>query len=351
MARSILFSPVLLAIIASTQFGLSQAESPRQTAPSPLTGLTSISESKSARQIAQEAFPSVVLLVMQDSNGQPTSLGSGFVLRDGIVATNHHVITGAASGYCRVVGKNMKYEVAGTVGIDETHDLAIVAVNGLKAPAMPVGDSSQVAVGDEVFAVGNPQGLEGTFSQGIISAVRRVDNETFFQLTAPISPGSSGGPILDSSGKTIGIAVATFTGGQNLNLAIPSSYLNALAERITPDVLPLSRQRVGTKERSIIDALGEPSSKGVVGEKFFWDGEFGYYSFSLRNQLREDVRNVEYLVVFLARDGKPVDLARHTLHEVIPGGLAKRVTGLVTGSVYRLSKRVEVRILDFRLAE
>jgi len=324
-----------------------------------------LAQSKSPRQIAQEAFPSVVLLVLQDSNGQPTSLGSGFVLRDGIVATNHHVITGAATGYCKVVGKNMKYEVAGTVGIDETHDLAMVAVNGLKAPRLPVGDSSQVAVGDEVFAVGNPQGLEGTFSQGIISAVRRVGGDTILQITAPISPGSSGGPILDTSGKTIGIAVATFTGGQNLNLAIPSSYLTALAAGVSTEVVPLSRHGVGTKERSIIGALGDPSVQGVIGEKFAWRYPGGLetsgdYSFSLRNQLREAVRDVECLVVFFDEDEKPIDVDRIRFSGVIPGGLAKRLTGNVDSSVRRLTPyvtaggghyNIEIRILDFRFAE
>ena len=341
MARSILLIPVLLAIIGSTQLGLSQSKSPRQ--------------------IAQEAFPSVVLLVMQDSNGQPTSLGSGFVLRDGIVATNHHVITGAPSGYCKVVGKNMKYEIAGTVGMDEAHDLAIVAVNGLKAPPMPIGDSSQVAVGDEVFAVGNPQGLEGTFSQGIISAVRRVGGDTILQITAPISPGSSGGPILNNSGKTIGVAVATFKGGQNLNLAIPSSYLTALFASVSAEVLPLSRQRAKTDARTMLGDLGEPSVQGVVGENFAWTGA-GYYSFSLRNQLKQSVRDVSCLVIFFDRNQKPIDVDSLQFPDVIPARLAKRLTGKVDESVQRLTAfvwdghyggdyHIEIRILDFRLAE
>ncbi len=319
-----------------------------------------LAQSKSPRQIAQEVFPSVVLLVMQDSSGQPTSLGSGFVLRDGIVATNHHVITGAASGYCRVVGKSMKYEIAGTIGIDDTHDLAIVAVNGLKAPPLAVADSSQVAVGDEVFAVGNPQGLEGTFSQGIISAVRRVGSDTILQITAPISPGSSGGPILNNSGKTIGIAVATFTGGQNLNLAIPSSYLTALFASVSAEVLPLSHQRARSETRSILGDLGDPSVEGVVGENFAWDGSIGYYSFSLRNQLRQSVRDVDCLVIFFDGNQKPIDVDRLQFPGVIPAGLAKRLKGNVDGSVQRLNSyvppggrryHIEIRILDFRLAD
>jgi S1-C subfamily serine protease len=130
----------------------------------PLSLQLGLCQPKSARQIAQEAFPSVALLVMQDSNGQPTSLGSGFVIRDNLVVTNRHVIGGASSGYGRLVGENRKYEIAGTVAVDAAHDLAILALHGLKAPALAIGDSNQTAAGDEVYAVGNPEGLEGTFS-------------------------------------------------------------------------------------------------------------------------------------------------------------------------------------------
>lgn len=219
---------------------------------------------KPARQIAQEAFPSVVLVEMQDDHGQPTSLGSGFVLRDGLVVTNRHVIAGAASGFVRLVDESAKYEIAGTVAVDDAHDLAIIAATRLKAPALPLGDSSQVAVGDEVYAIGNPQGLEGTFSQGIISAIRRSDGDTILQITAPTSQGSSGGPILNGSGEVIGIAVATFTGGQNLNLAIPVSCLTALTSGISGEVRPLSR--LSSSDQLIVAPKGAPETlKDLMG--------------------------------------------------------------------------------------
>jgi hypothetical protein len=85
-----------------------------------------------------------------------------------------------------------------------------------------------VQVGDPVYAVGNPQGLEGTFSQGIISSIRDAGLDKLLQITAPISLGSSGGPVLNSKGEVIGVSVATFKAGQNLNFAIPSNYLKAL---------------------------------------------------------------------------------------------------------------------------
>jgi S1-C subfamily serine protease len=310
---------------------------------------------KSARQIAQQAFPSVVLVVMQDDHGQTTSLGSGFVLRDGQVVTNRHVIAGAVSGFVRLVDKSTKFEIAGTVAVDDAHDLAVVAATGLKAPSLPLGDSDQIAVGDEVYAVGNPRGLEGTFSQGIVSAIRRVGGDTILQITAPISPGSSGGPILNSNGEVIGIAVATFTGGQNLNLAIPVSRLTALTGEIGREVRPLSRQGTKAEKRSVIGDLGEPIAQGVIGENFEWNPSFsGQYSFSLRNQLQETVTGVQCLIIFRDARGQPIDTDGWDFENkiAIRGLLATRVTDLrVDSSVQRLTRRVEIRVLDFRLEQ
>jgi len=162
---------------------------------------------------------------MEDANSQPVSLGSGFFVKDDIVATNLHMIEGAARGYAKIVGQKPKYEIVGIVGIDTQRDLALLKITGVRAPSLTFGDINQVAVGDEVYAIGNPQGLEGTFSQGIVSSIRQVGSDILFQITAPISPGSSGGPVLNAQGKVIGIAVATFKGGQNLNFAIPATYL------------------------------------------------------------------------------------------------------------------------------
>lgn len=309
---------------------------------------------KSARQIAQLAFVSVVLVETQDEHGQPISIGSGFILRDGQVVTNRHVIAGAASGFVRLVDRSTKYEVAGTFAVDGVHDLAVVAATGLKAPSLRLGDNAQVAVGDEVYAVGNPQGLEGTFSQGIISAIRRVGGDTVLQMTAPISPGSSGGPVLNSNGEVIGVAMATFTGGQNLNLAIPVSYLKTLTAGVSREVRPLSSQGTQAENHSAMYSFGEPSAQGIVGENFTWDSDMptGWYSFSIRNQLRETVSNVTCIVVFLDKRGQPIDSASPNLEGlVIQGLLAKRVNSIVDSSVVRLTRKVEIRVLDFRFVQ
>ena len=206
-----------------------------------------------ARDIAKQAFPSVVMLVMEDDNGQPLSLGSGFFVREDIVATNLHVVEGSMGGYAKIVGQKSKYSIAGYVAIDERWDLILLKIKDANAPALSLGDSTKIAVGDEIFAVGNPKGLEGTFSKGIVSAIRKIEEDTLLQITAPISPGSSGGPILNSEGDVIGISVATFKGGQNLNFAIPVSYLSNLLTNVKSVKALSVKEKPKKKVKSILN--------------------------------------------------------------------------------------------------
>lgn len=128
--------------------------------------VVSIARAQIARQIAQNTFPSVVLLMMEDAKGQTVSLGSGFFVRSGIIATNLHVIEGAASGYAKIVGEKTKYDIAGIVGISREWDLVILSLTGSKAPSLSLCESCQVAAGDEVYVVGNPLGARRNLFSG-----------------------------------------------------------------------------------------------------------------------------------------------------------------------------------------
>jgi hypothetical protein len=275
------------------------------------------------------------------------------------------VIEGAARGYAKLVDQKPKYNIGGIVASDPARDLVLLAVEGLKAAPLPIGNSNEVAVGDAVYAIGNPRGLEGTFSPGIVSSIRKIGEDSLLQITAPISPGSSGGPVVNEKGEVIGVAVATFKGGQNLNFAIPSRYLSALFSGMkAPVALPKAMDvRRGKKGRSLLDDLGTRSIDGVQGGQLLWKYsalQSGQYSFSLRNQLREHVSNVICLIVFYDKDGEPleVDLIQHS--DLIPAGLARRVTSSVDGSVQKLTTRsganaphtrVEFRMLYFDIVE
>jgi len=193
-----------------------------------------IPKQKTPRQIAQNALAATVLIVMEDANGHPLSTGSGFFVEPGIVATNLHVVEGVLRGYVKSVGMNTTYDIQGILAMDSRQDLALIEVPDIGAPVLPLGKSDEVHVGQSVYVTGNPIGfLEGTFSDGIVSGVRefRVGSERI-QITAPISKGSSGGPVLNSKGEVIGVAVSTITAGQNLNFTIPSNYLKDLLDKV-----------------------------------------------------------------------------------------------------------------------
>ena len=188
-------------------------------------------------QIAQNALRSTVVLNMQltDSNN---SQGSGFFIADGLLVTNHHVIEGATSGTAKLAGTEQPYDIEGYVALDKDHDLAILIVSNLHAPPLPLGDSDTVRIGEIVYTVGNPRGLEGTFSDGIISNIQPDGHSGIegkaIQMTAPISQGSSGGAVLNSKGEVIGIAASIRKDGQNLNFAIPVNYLKTLLKQAGP---------------------------------------------------------------------------------------------------------------------
>ena len=155
--------------------------------------------------------------------------------------TNQHVIRNAATIRVKIINSSQSYKVSEVVIEDEENDLALLRVAANAAP-LPLGDSRQASVGDDIFVIGNPKGLEGTLSTGIISAVR---GQHLIQISAPISTGSSGAPVLNKRGKVIGIAVGAKEGGQNLNFAIPVSILTDLLSRARITVAGLSSSGTG----------------------------------------------------------------------------------------------------------
>ena len=305
---------------------------------------------QSPQQIAQKALASTVLLVMEDANGQPLSLGSGFFVRNGQVATNLHVVKGASRGYAKLVDQNTKYDIEGITAVDAERDLVILKISVPGAQVISLGDSDTVQVGARVYAVGNPRGLEGTFSQGIISSIRKVGTDKILQLTAPISPGSSGGPVLNDKGQVIGVSVATFRGGQNLNFAIPSNYLKKLMKQLGP-AKPFPKTLAEPK-RSILDGVGDKITEGiVVGKKNVDDS---IVSFSIRCHLRQDVKNVFYYIIFYDRLGDPIDVEISIYPDMIPAGLAKHWSCQMSSSVEKMiaaGGSVKFRILDFEIIE
>jgi hypothetical protein len=173
---------------------------------------------------------SVVLVVVYDAAGQPIGQGSGFFVdATGKLVTNFHVIKDAAGAVVKS-SDGAFYQVAGVLNTDKQNDLAVLKVIGKDFRPLPLGDSEGAHVGDKVLAIGSPLGLDETVSDGLISGIREADGFKFFQTTAAISPGSSGGALLNLRGQVIGVTASQLTTGQNLNFAIPVNYVKSLLD-------------------------------------------------------------------------------------------------------------------------
>lgn len=185
--------------------------------------LSNVSFGQDATVIYKNTVNSTVTI--ETDNG----LGSGFFVAPNIIATNYHVIEGATQASCYINNSTTKYKIDGYLAADKSVDLILLKVSSLNKPAL-VFTSETVSPGQKVYVIGSPKGLPATISDGIVSGMRDFEGYKLIQMTAPISPGSSGGPVLNSKGQLIGISVSQLTEGQNLNFAIPKSYLEVLLQ-------------------------------------------------------------------------------------------------------------------------
>jgi hypothetical protein len=180
-------------------------------------------------QIYEKCAPAVFYIEISDRNETKTKTGSGFFISDsGLAVTNYHVIVGASSAVI-MTNDGKAYPVTGIYGYDKSLDLALIQVGGSGFPSLELADSSSLTIGENAYAIGSPLGYQDTLSTGIISGIgRQIEGKTFIQTTAAISPGSSGGALLNSAGKVVGITTAMANGGQLIGLAAPSNDIRKL---------------------------------------------------------------------------------------------------------------------------
>ena len=196
-------------------------------------GMTT-ANAQTPQDIVKKGLASTVSLIM-DNDGY----GSGFFVLPDQIATAYHVIEGSSSGYVSPVLEEDKYPIVGITAIDRDNDLVILKVSGAHGTPLPIGNSGTVEIQDEVYAVGNPLGYEGTVTEGKI-----INNSLGSRLLtdAAINRGNSGGALLNSKGEVIGVVTAKsldiVTGeggpiniGEGLNVVVPAKYLTPLIEK------------------------------------------------------------------------------------------------------------------------
>jgi len=181
-------------------------------------------------QIVKKWNESILLIKSIDRNGNILGQGSGFVISEnGEIATNYHVVKSSHSVLIQFVNGKSYQEVSLIAGYP-TYDIAILYIKGNET-FLPVilGDSDNLQTGEQILAIGNPYGFENTISDGLISGIREIADFKLLQITAPVSPGSSGGALFNMKGEVIGItSLGSQWDAQNLNFAIPINLLKLL---------------------------------------------------------------------------------------------------------------------------
>src|SRR3954447_5183146 len=206
--------------------------------------------------------PSAVAIETFDSKGEKLSRGSGFFVEVDRIVTNRHVLEGAYRAEVHS-SSGAVFPVKGVLAVDAEGDIALLKIDAPAPPIRPLAlDKTSPQEGESVVVIGNPLGLEGSVTNGIVSAVR--DIPTFgriIQITAPISSGSSGSPVVNMQGQVIGIATLQITGGQSVNFAIPSERISQLQVAQTPTMSSLA---------DLVASTGR--NKRAKAVQFFRDG-------------------------------------------------------------------------------
>ncbi|HYX28497.1 MAG TPA: tetratricopeptide repeat-containing serine protease family protein [Pyrinomonadaceae bacterium] len=268
-------------------------------------------------ELVKRVKPSVVSVLTYDLKGEPLISGSGFFIRPGKVLTNVHVSKGAHRVEIHTLdGKGRTYPVAGAVAVDEEADLAILKVDipSERGRALPL-TTVLPDEGEQVFVIGNPLRLEGSVSDGIVSAIREVPElGRIIQVTAPVSHGNSGSPLFNMRGEVIGIVTVKVTNGQNINLALGVSRIAALK---SGEVMPFDQVTAKTRSGSQPEALAEVWYRGGIDSLWLgnYDNALTYFETAAnRNPRRPETWiQIGYCKVKQGRNEEAIRAYKHAL--------------------------------------
>jgi len=195
-----------------------------------LAGITTTclaQENYNPAEVAKKATASVLLIKGISEQGE--TIGTGFLISsDGKIVTALHVILSLKSGGIRLSHGEI-FESFSVLAFDERRDLAIIKIPGFDLPSIELGNSNDVSPGDQVLLIGNPKGLQGTITAGIVSAIRDLpEGFKVIQTDAAANPGNSGGPLFNLRGQVIGVLNFKLRGAENLNFALPINYVRGM---------------------------------------------------------------------------------------------------------------------------
>lgn len=281
------FRPVAVPAALLLSFGLAYGHVSAEASRT-MTATTWTQVADTLEELAERASRAVVLIDVRTATDKRQ--GSGFLVDpSGRILTNEHVIRGARTLRVKLASGDV-YDAVSILAADERRDIAVLQVAGFDLPSLPLANSDSVRVGNPVVLIGSPLGLENTVTTGIVSG-RRAEPEGYhlLQVSAPASPGSSGGPVLARNGDVVGIAASQMRTGQNLNFAVPINYARGLLSHLD-----------GQQPLAILGPTGPLSESGTVPLAVEEDGnsvnagllfnleEFGGYSVELEVRDKEE---------------------------------------------------------------
>jgi S1-C subfamily serine protease len=280
--------------------------------------------------------------------------GSGFVIdKEGHILTNYHVVANARQ--VEVTFSNRKKYKAEIIGMDPSHDLAVIKINAKDIPPATLGDSKGLTVGQKVFAIGNPFGLSGTMTRGIISSMRSIRGpdgtpiDEAIQTDAAINPGNSGGPLLNSRGEVIGINTLIATGGANQSAGVGFAIPINAAKAVLNDLVTTGRVKRPTLgirglpiSPELAQELGLPADYGVLIMQVISGGAAELSGLRGGNE-RAYLGNTPIMLggdLIVAIDGQEINDLRD-----LSGMMNNRRSGdTITVTVYRGKKRLDVKV-------
>jgi S1-C subfamily serine protease len=281
-------------------------------------------------------------------------MGSGFVIdTEGHILTNNHVVEGARQ--LEVTTSDKKKYKAQIVGTDPVHDLAVIQIPNKSVPQAEIGDSKSLVVGQKVYAIGNPFGLSGTMTRGIISSIRSLKGQRGFideaiQTDAAINPGNSGGPLLNARGQVIGINTMILTGGVEQSAGIGFAIPINTAKAVLDDLVHLGRVRrpeMGVRTIPIgpelADQMGLPADSGLLIVEVV-PGSAAERAGLRGGTERAYLGNAPIMIggdLLVAIDGQPVEDQQDLSHVM----QNHRSGDTVTVTVYRGKKRMDFKLV------
>ncbi len=261
------------------------------------------SSGATVEEIAERTMPSVVEIVSYDDSGDLIGQGSGFFISPQEIITNQHVVEGAYSA--EIFTNEGYYDRITILNADEDMDLAILRVDAEDEIPLQLNPDAELKPGQPVIAIGHPLGLEQTVSDGLISSVQTIDQVQFVQITAPISLGSSGSPLLDQQGRVIGVVFGIIQEGQNLNFAIGIQTLTEfLALQESPRQLEIAGSHlprpVVANWMGVVEGVCRAIVIGVVVMAMLWHVLFWLWK-SIHHLLALSFRQCRYAAAVVSR--------------------------------------------------